>query len=153
MVLYSYEDAISNATVDYSEHAAMGITELEVFTGNIFNKSGVQTRRQQDKSFRLKDEFDRIAKWAEAMMRKREIMTLEDQDEEQQGATDSPNEALILSLACLSVGCVKDEGNSPSGPGRRSGGDFHSFKVVAACCAIREFDLAIKRANIAAGAT
>lgn len=56
-----YEAAISNAMSQYSEHPINPITELEVFIGNILNKSGVQTNRQRDKSIKLKDEFERIS--------------------------------------------------------------------------------------------
>jgi hypothetical protein len=52
---------MASTCIDYSDHASMSITELEVFTGNIFNKSGIQTRRQRDRSLQLKDKFERIA--------------------------------------------------------------------------------------------
>lgn len=145
----SYEGAIATATLDYSEHATISITELEVFTGNIYNKSGAQTRRQRDKSLRLKDEFDRIAKWAERVIRRRDIAT-EDSAEEQHHEADISNEALISSLACLEVGCAKIEGKFPSDSTRRSGGEFHSFKIIAACCAIKELDAAVIRAQTTA---
>jgi hypothetical protein len=57
------------------------------------------------------------------------------------------DEALISSLACLEVGCVKSEGKLPSDSTRRTGGEFHSFKIIAACCAIKEIDAAIIRAQ------
>ena len=151
-VVRSYEGAIATATLDYSEHAAISITELEVFTGNIYNKSGAQTRRQRDKSLRLKDEFDRIAKWAERVIRRRDIET-EDSTEGQHDAADISNEALISSLACLEVGCAKIEGKFPSDSTRRAGGEFHSFKIVAACCAIKELDAAVIRAQTTTNAS
>ncbi|KAF2014265.1 RdRP-domain-containing protein [Aaosphaeria arxii CBS 175.79] len=121
-----YEDAIWGATQEYSDHARMGITELEVFTGEIFNKTGVQTRRQRDKSILLKDEFDRISQSTSAMIRKH--------DDESAGPTDG----LALSIACLDVGIKKPRRNY----GReREEGDFQSFKVIAACCAFRELDI------------
>lgn len=56
-----YEDAISDAMAQYSEHPIKPITELEVFIGNILNRSGVQTNRQRDSSTKLRDEFERIS--------------------------------------------------------------------------------------------
>lgn len=43
MIRGIYEDAMCQATMDCSEHAYFPTTELEVSTGNIFNKTGVQT--------------------------------------------------------------------------------------------------------------
>lgn len=56
-----YENAISDAMAQYSEHPIKPITELEVFIGNILNRSGVQTNRQRDSSTKLRDEFERIS--------------------------------------------------------------------------------------------
>ncbi|KAK9773406.1 putative RNA dependent RNA polymerase-domain-containing protein [Seiridium cardinale] len=157
----SYEDAITSACIDYSEHVSMSITELEVFTGNIFNKSGVQTRRQRDSSLKLKDEFDRIAAWIEALIRKRSIPGLTaEQDDEGDSYTESTTNddaeltPLELSIACLHVGCIREEGRRNTGwNSRQSNGEGHlSFKVVAACCLVKELDIAIKRAEIQAGA-
>ncbi|KAF2115325.1 RNA dependent RNA polymerase-domain-containing protein [Lophiotrema nucula] len=148
-IRHAYEDAISNATLEYSDHAAIRITELEVFTGNIFNKSGAQTRRQRDKSLQLKDEFNRIAQWAEGMIRKRSIAIPEDDDEEQELSSDNDG-ALALSIACLRVGQLMESRESRLRAGRTEG-EFQSFKVVAACAAIRELDAAIKRAERVVG--
>lgn len=145
----SYEDAIWSATLDYSDHATLRITEIEVFTGIIFNKTGVQTRRQRDKSVQLKDDFDRIVQWAEAMISKRKMKTSDERNEEEQTTVDS-DDALILSMACLAVGCKKQPSNR-SGSGR-SGENFQSFKVIAACCAIRHLDAVLsRRQSVAAG--
>ncbi|KAF1842606.1 RdRP-domain-containing protein [Cucurbitaria berberidis CBS 394.84] len=143
-IRHAYEGAIATTTLDYSEHAAISITELEVFTGSIYNRSGVHTRRQRDKSLRLRDEFERIAKWAQGVMRKRDIAT---EEEGQNDEADTPDEALALSLACLHVGCINDTGKSSSDLVRRGGSPFYSFKVVAACCAVKELDAAIRRAE------
>lgn len=56
-----YEAAISDAMAQYSEHPIKPLTELEVFIGNILNRSGVQTNRQRDSSTKLRDEFERIS--------------------------------------------------------------------------------------------
>lgn len=68
-LINSYEDEISYATQKFSDHPFLPITELEVFTGTLFNKSGGQTRRQRDRSIQLKDEFDRITKSTEVLSR------------------------------------------------------------------------------------
>ncbi|RYP80945.1 hypothetical protein DL769_002223 [Monosporascus sp. CRB-8-3] len=147
----AYDDAIWGATVDYSEHASLRISEVEVFTGCIFTKSGMQTRRQRDKSTRLKDEFDRIAKWTESVIRKQEIESRvdDDADNDDEGRTETGVSGLELSVACLQVGCAP----SRVVAGSRNGEVFQSFKVIAASCVLRELDFAIKRQEIAAGAS
>jgi hypothetical protein len=137
-----------NATLEFSDHAAKRITELEVFTGAIYNKSGIQTRRQRDRSVQLKDEFERIAQWAVGMIRKQKFKgaTEEDAEEEdtQAGAAD-PSERLILSIACLQVGILKDLSRLGHA---RAEEEFQSFKVVAASCALRELDAANRAKEI-----
>ncbi|RYO82562.1 hypothetical protein DL763_008199 [Monosporascus cannonballus] len=147
----AYDDAIWGATVDYSEHASVPISEVEVFTGCIFNKTGTQTRRQRDRSIRLKDEFDRIAKWTESVIRKQKIESRvdDDADDDDDGRTEAGVSGLKLSVACLHEGCAPSRGVT----GSRTGEVFQSFKVIAASCALRELDLAIKRQEIAAGAS
>ena len=130
-----------NATVDFSDHATMRITELEVFTGTIFNKFGVQTRRQRDKSIALKDEFERIEHWTENMIRKRNIEPSDETRHEGHGA--GSDDALPLSVACLIVGCMKQQTQGGKRP--RQDDTFQSFKVVAACCAMKELDAAKNR--------
>ncbi|RYP58236.1 hypothetical protein DL771_011301 [Monosporascus sp. 5C6A] len=146
----AYDDAIREAAVGYSEHASVPISEVEVFTGCIFTKSGTQTRRQRDKSTRLKDEFDRIAKWTESLIRKQKIESRvdDDADDDDERYTEAGVSGLELSVACLHVG----RASSRAAAGSRTGGDFQSFKVIAASCALRELDFAIKRQEIAAGA-
>ena len=156
-----YYDAIWSATLNYSEHPSLPISEIEVFTGCIFNKSGVQTRRQRDKSLQLKDEFDRIAKWAESAIRKRKSRTQQadlDQDQEDGGddyyaavETDIGPSGLELSVACLVVACTKKTpGNRRSG-GLNTDSEFQSFKAVAASCALRELDIATRKRNLYGG--
>ncbi|KAF1921282.1 RNA dependent RNA polymerase-domain-containing protein [Ampelomyces quisqualis] len=132
-IRHAYEDAISNAALEYSEHASKEITELEVFTGTIFNSSGVQTPRQRDGSVRLKDEFDRILSWTASMIRK--------------GSHPSAalsEDILALSIACLDVGIASTQRATRLSMGRRKAG-LESFRVVAACCAFRELDAAVTR--------
>ncbi|KAI4593690.1 hypothetical protein KJ359_009174 [Pestalotiopsis sp. 9143b] len=164
----AYEDAIAAACVDYSDHATIGITELEVFTGNIFNKSGIQTRRQRDRSLQIKDEFDRIAAWIESLIRKQPIADLTEQQDEEEDGLDSISNggstwtndiqatALELSIACLHVGCVKEPGSrNPARPRfktAKADGKL-SFKVLAACCVLKELNIAIRQADTRAAAT
>lgn len=163
----AYEDAICSATVTYSDHASKSITEVEVFTGNIFNRSGIQTRRQRDTSTRLKDEFNRIVKWVESLIRKYDMKTLADlpdrgeEDEEGDLPNGSNNDGdhytlfgiestpLELSIACLRAGAIKSGHNRYSD--QRNAGNFESFKVIAAQCALRELNLAIDRLDTANG--
>ncbi|KAK7947707.1 RNA-dependent RNA polymerase [Apiospora aurea] len=148
----TYEDMMYNITMDYSEHASIPISELEVFTGSIFNKSGVQTPRQRDRSLKLKEAFDRMAKTTVALIRKdkhgNDEHDAEDDDVASTVLDYNPLAALELSLACLYVGgrqlksrigrWGQEDGNS---------GGYQGFKVVAASCATRELDLAIRRAD------
>ncbi|OTA57896.1 RdRP-domain-containing protein [Hypoxylon sp. EC38] len=158
----AYDDAVWSATMDYSDNFTKGLTELEVFTGCIFNKSGVQTRRQRDKSVRLKDEYDRIVKWAEGLIRKKEVPPQEDDVPEEGSGGDSKTQtqgssslqishddtftALELSIACLEVGTEKSNSFG------RSNGNFLSFKIVAAQCALSQLEIASAQHDIALGA-
>ncbi|KAK7977121.1 hypothetical protein PG988_004611 [Apiospora saccharicola] len=150
----TYEDMIYNITMDYSEHASIPITELEVFTGNIFNKSGVQTRRQRDQSIKLKEAFDRISKTTVALIRKNKHGH-DDADHEDDVASTvldyNPLAALELSLACLHVGRRKQQNRVGRWGQKDDDGGFQSFKVVAASCVTKELDLAIRRAEIMEG--
>ncbi|KAI0909356.1 RNA dependent RNA polymerase-domain-containing protein [Ustulina deusta] len=156
----AYDDMIWTATIDHSDHSSKGITELEVFTGTIFNKSGVQTRRQRDTSTRLKDEFDRIVKWVEALIRKQDVKSSKDlQDGVEEDSLDgydgegaileTGSTALELSIACLHVGVIGQDRHRSN---KRNAGDFESFKVIAAHCALRELDIAISEKEISDGA-
>jgi hypothetical protein len=127
--IFSYEDAISNAALEYSDHATKELSEMEVFTGTIFNSTGVQTRRQRDGSIRLKDEFDRIARWTVSMIR------------ESSQLSKLTEGSLALSIACLEVGNTKAQYASGMGMGRRKS-ELQSFRVIAACCALKELELA-----------
>ncbi|KAH9885923.1 rna-dependent rna polymerase [Xylariomycetidae sp. FL2044] len=150
----AYEHEIYNASIQFSDHPSRGITELEVFTGSVFNNTGVQTRRQRDKSSQLKDEFDRISKWITSLIRKLHsnspVYNDDDDDSEDEHVNNSGDlSALELSIACLNIGTLPGK---PI-PGAKSGeGVYRSFKVIAASCALRELDVAIQRERIASGA-
>jgi hypothetical protein len=125
-----YEDAISNAALDHSDHATKELTEVEVFTGTIFNSTGSQTRRQRDGSIRLKDEFDRISRWTVSMIRKGS----------QRSRVES-EDSLALSIACLEVGSLRPQRSSGLGMGRRKH-ELQSFRILAASCALKELEIA-----------
>lgn len=134
----------------------------------IFNKSGIQTRRQRDRSLQIKDEFDRIAAWIESLIRKQPIADLTEQQDEEEDGLDSISNggstwtndiqatALELSIACLHVGCVKEPGSrNPARPRfktAKADGKL-SFKVLAACCVLKELNIAIRQADTRAAAT
>ncbi|KAI0198876.1 RNA dependent RNA polymerase-domain-containing protein [Astrocystis sublimbata] len=155
----AYEDMVREATIAHSEHASRSITELEVFIGDIFNKIGIQNRRQRDTSLRLKDEFDRITKWVEGLIRKRNVKaptdlpdrTGEDLRDVYDDNTDSVPKftALEMSIACFRAGLSRRGSRNVN---KRSTDDFASFKVIAAHCALRELEIAKHQKDIADGA-
>jgi hypothetical protein len=102
----------------------------------------VQTQRQRDKSLRLKDEFDRITQWTETMIRKPEMGGQSSSTDEDRIIAGS-DDGLALSMACLHVGLKRKQ--SRRFEAGRFDGKFQSFKVIAACCVIRELDAAMKR--------
>ncbi|OTA99863.1 hypothetical protein M426DRAFT_324753 [Hypoxylon sp. CI-4A] len=146
-----FDDFVWGVSKDYADNTK-NLTELEVFTGYIFNKSGSQTRRQRDKSIQLKDEFDRIAKWAEGAIRKKVVKLRADDDASDDENPDESGyyrhdlSALQLSIACLQVSAEKSNGFA------RSGSNFQSFKVIAAQCALTELEIALAQHEAAEGA-
>ena len=123
-----------SAMNNFSEHPINPISELEVFIGYIINKTGVQTRRQRERSIKLKDEFDRIATWIMSQMRPRgdDIVPITGYETE--------FDALELCLACVSIGGKQEQ---PEATRRRRGeyGELKSFKVIAASAVLAELDL------------
>lgn len=125
-------------SLEFSDNASLRITELEVFTGAIFNATGVQTRRQRDRSIQLKDEFDSLVQQTEAVIRKKSARPPGEQLDEAQMMAHCKT-ALRSSMACLNVACFKEEGRRSGW--RRVDEVFQSFKVIAACCVIKELDV------------
>lgn len=119
-----YEKAISEAMKQFSQHPVKPITEIEVFIGNILNRSGVQTSRQRDNSIKLRDEFDRISSWITNMMRKAEhIIT----------GYETVHDNLHLCYSCVYVG-----GEEESGMQGAYYENMQSFRIVAACALLAE---------------
>ncbi|KAI1656249.1 RdRP-domain-containing protein [Daldinia decipiens] len=154
----AYDDAVWTATMEYSDNFTKGLSELEVFTGYIFNKTGAQTRRQRDKSVRLKDDYDAIARWVESMIRKKKVDPRDSDDDDDCNDSDADSTdyytdsrhhdstPLELSIACLHVGIDKSKTFG------RNKDDFQTFKIISAQCALTELELAIQRQEFATGA-
>lgn len=131
----AYEDAILEIMTENSENPSQPLRELEVFVGFIINKSGVQTRRQRDRSVRLKDEFERITSWIMRQMRH--------PPSSQTTGIMNELDALELCLACVHVGCLRERGphEIPSYTTRALNQEVESFRVVAACALMRELNV------------
>lgn len=125
-----YEINISNAMYQYSEHPVRPISELEVFIGNIINKSGVQTNRQRDNSIKLRDEFSRISSWFTGLMRKSRF-----QADVPLTGYETLHDSLHLCFACVYAGGERTSGL------RDSHQSMQSFRVVAACALLSELSV------------
>ncbi|KAF3407834.1 putative RNA-dependent RNA polymerase 2 [Talaromyces pinophilus] len=129
-----YEEAVFSAMSNFSEHPVKPISELEVFIGCILNKTGVQTRRQRERSIRLKDEFDRITAFIMAQIRPHgnTIVPLT--------GYESEMDALELCLACVHIA-----GERSSFASERYRHDesveLGSFQIVAACALLAEAEM------------
>ncbi|KAL4746644.1 hypothetical protein BDW72DRAFT_197492 [Aspergillus terricola var. indicus] len=122
-----YEDAMSEAMANFSEHPIYPLTELEVFIGQILNNSGVQTHRQRERSIKLKDEFERIASLILSQMRPSGPIT----------GYASEYDSLERCLACFHVAGETEKG---LGHRRRGWGVLASFQVVSACAVLMEVE-------------
>ncbi|CAN8097779.1 unnamed protein product [Discula destructiva] len=130
-----YEEAVSGAMAQYSEHPIKPLTELEVFIGNVVNKSGVQTNRQRDTSIKLGEEFDRISVWITKQMRR-----VSHDSEVPLTGYQSQYDNLHLCFACVHAG-----GKADIWQKGRDYANMQSFRVVAACALLAElrtFELA-----------
>ncbi|KDN62798.1 putative RNA dependent RNA polymerase [Colletotrichum sublineola] len=148
-----FEDTVSGFMIQYSDNHMKQLTEVEVFCGSIFNKTGSQTRRQKDNSKKLKQDFDRLADHITQQMR-RKVRNVEGSatvvhdgvdptiDKEAPGHADvddldrllAPNrEALEMSYACLMVGLTVDHDVD-----YEHWAQLQSFKVIAASVLLRE---------------
>lgn len=129
-----YEEAVSAAMAQYSGHPTKPLRELEVFIGNVLNKSGVQTHRQRDSSIKLREEMGRIATWITSQMRKVNHDPAGGQAPLTGYQTQFDN--LHLCLACVHAG-----GEDAAGPRESRFEDMQSFRVVAACSLLLEISL------------
>lgn len=133
----------------FSSNPRVPITEVEAFCGSILNPKGSQTRRQRDSSIKLKDEMDSVMSHIVKLIGDRSgsttnaddaLSTMSDDDEI--GERKSMN-AIELSWACMTVGNDKsaDKTNRLDEP------KLESFRVVAACCLVKELNDLLTRKN------
>lgn len=130
-----YDSTITDKMWEFSDNPRVPISEVEVFCGFVLNKRGSQTRRQRDASIKLHDETDRITSWIVSMIRER-------------GETATKKDVVELCLACVEVGCAK----STEGVEGYSGhGKLQSFRVLAACCLLREMTTLARAVDLDTG--
>jgi len=136
----------------FSENARAPLTEVEVFCGFILNKRGAQTRRQNDSSIKLKEEIDRIMTWIVKQIRDRGVgdraETLSTITEADAATSRWREDVVELCWACVAVACIKRE-NAPLL--HRGIEDLESFRVVAACCLIKELNNLARNMEFEAG--
>jgi hypothetical protein len=136
----------------FSENPRAPLTEVEVFCGFILNKRGAQTRRQGDSSIKLKEEIDRIMTWIVKQIRDRGVG---DGAETLSTATDADaapsrwrEDVVELCWACVAVACIRKE-FAPIV--YRGTGELESFRIVAACCLLKELNNLARKMEISAG--
>ncbi|KAH7153076.1 RNA dependent RNA polymerase-domain-containing protein [Dactylonectria macrodidyma] len=141
-----YDSSISNLMFDYSENPRSALTEVEAFCGFILNKRGGQTRRQRDSSKKLKEEIDRVTAWIVKLIRDRGVGN--DDESVASSVLQGSEAAVELCWACVAVGCIKDA--SASSPLYHGTCELQSFRVVAACCLIKELNTLIEGLRVTA---
>lgn len=136
----------------FSENARSCLSEVEVFCGFILNKKGGQTRRQRDSSIKLKEEIDRIMTWIVKLIRDRGVGNDAETLSTTTEASAAPNrwreDAVELCWACVSVACIRKE----DAPFVYHGtGELQSFRVVAACCLLKELNNLARKMDASSG--
>ncbi|KAJ3470136.1 hypothetical protein MRS44_000235 [Fusarium solani] len=148
-----YESTISDNMLRFSENARSCLSEVEVFCGFILNKRGGQTRRQRDSSIKLKEEIDRIMTFIVKQIRDRGVgndaETLSTATEASAAAPNRWREDVVeLCWACVAVACIKKE----DAPFVYHGtGELQSFRVVAACCLLKELNNLARKMDASSG--
>lgn len=134
----------------------MSLSEVEVFCGFILNKRGSQTRRQRDASIKLQEDVERHMTWMVKMLR--DDNTADDNLETgsvASGATSSTAQgsshehAIELAWACVVVGCARAD-RAPDKHHVIDG--LASFRVLAACCLLKDLEMLEIAAAANAGA-
>ncbi|KAH6976978.1 RNA dependent RNA polymerase-domain-containing protein [Ilyonectria sp. MPI-CAGE-AT-0026] len=143
----NYDSAVENLMFDYSDNPRSSLTEVEVFCGFILNKRGGQTRRQRDSSIKLKEEIDRVMTWIVKLMRNRE--TGSDAETMASRVPEGSEAVVELCWACLAIGCISEASASP--PSYHGSCELRSFRVVAACCLVKEFNLLMNDVEVGSG--
>ncbi|KAF4448632.1 hypothetical protein F53441_7981 [Fusarium austroafricanum] len=147
-----YDSTITDKMWHFSENPRKCLTEVEVFCGFILNKRGAQTRRQGDSSIKLKEEIDRIMTWIVKQIRDR---GMGDGAETLSTATDvgaTPSrwreDVVELCWACVAVACA---GKELAPLVYRGTGELESFRVVAACCLLKELNNLARKMEVRSG--
>jgi hypothetical protein len=142
---------------NYSDHPTRPLTELEVFIGTVHNKHGAQTRRQREKSIKLKDEIDRYTNSIAKQIRR---VAANHADESERASTIDDASSTVsmgsaatesnaarfasveLALACLNIACTSlVEGTEHTHKDRIE--ELVSFRVIAAAVLRREMEWAM----------
>ncbi|KAM0559335.1 hypothetical protein ACHAPJ_004358 [Fusarium lateritium] len=147
-----YESTITDKMWHFSENPRKSLTEVEVFCGFILNKRGAQTRRQGDSSIKLKEEMDRIMTWIVKQIRDRGVgdgaETLSTATESGAAPSRWREEVVELCWACVAVACIKKEYAPLVYHGT---GELESFRVVAACCLLKELNNLARKMELSSG--
>ncbi|KAF9785643.1 hypothetical protein IL306_005015 [Fusarium sp. DS 682] len=147
-----YDSSITGKMWHFSENPRVPLTEVEVFCGFILNKRGAQTRRQGDSSIKLKEEIDRIMTWIVKQIRDRGVgdgaETLSTATEVDGAPSRWREDVVELCWACVAVSCVGKEFAPLVYHGT---GELESFRVVAACCLLKELNNLARKMEISAG--
>lgn len=107
--------------LQYSNHPAHFVSEIEVFSGNILGKNGAQSKRQREFSKTMKEKHDRDMEYTVLCIRRGAA----------ENGDDGRAEALERSIACLYVAC-----NTPRV--RKKVGTLVSFTWIAAAVCLKE---------------
>ncbi|GAB1311502.1 hypothetical protein MFIFM68171_01712 [Madurella fahalii] len=124
----AYRKAVQEVAISRSEHPVRPLSEREIFVGVILNEAGAQTNRQRDRSMRLRDEYDEIARWIATEMRPECHIT----------GYASELDNLELCLACLYLNRDAMFPDQVTGRPREIG--IESFRIVAASALMSELD-------------
>ncbi|KAM0339684.1 hypothetical protein ACHAPQ_001499 [Fusarium lateritium] len=147
-----YESSMTAKMWHFSENARSSLTEVEVFCGFILNKRGAQTRRQGDSSIKLKEETDRIMTWIAKQIRDQGVGDGAETLSTATGADETSSrwrqDAIELCWACVAVGCINKE-NAPLV--YHGTGELESFRIVAACCLLKELNSLVMKMDVLAG--
>ncbi|KAM0414583.1 hypothetical protein ACHAPT_013578 [Fusarium lateritium] len=147
-----YESAVLDNMWQFSENARSCLSEVEVFCGFILNKRGGQTRRQRDSSIKLKEEIDRVMTWIVKQIRDRGVgndaETMSTVTESSAAPNQWREDVVELCWACVAVACIPKEHAPLVYHGT---GELQSFRVVAACCLLKELNNLVQKMDASSG--
>ncbi|KAM5343104.1 hypothetical protein ACJ41O_014070 [Fusarium nematophilum] len=147
-----YDSTITDNMWRFSENPRKSLSEVEVFCGFILNKRGGQTRRERDSSIKLKEEIDRIMTWIVKLIRDRGAGNDTETMSTMTDTSAAPNrwreDVVELCWACVCIACITDVGPSFVYHGT---GELQSFRVVAACCLLKELNNLARKMDASSG--